>query len=263
MKCFTNVMKYAFIIFLISCSDKPNNAQAQVIPNAQLTPPFDGTIFLDADIITSSDPTTFTDLSYIGQDERTMFDRRVNGWITVNPFLFNANFEDGLSIEVQINPEFQNIADAEIQALKYAEVIGRLPTALRIDVETAWIHMGNEPFGGGNNNLLIHTGQSTLYENDGILEETLIHEAAHTSLDAFHSASIGWTNAQNSDPTFISTYARDNSTREDIAESFLLYVAIQYKSDRISASLKSKILEAIPNRLEYFDTQNFKMYPIE
>ena len=259
MKFFTNALIYTLILFLISCSDTPNNVQ----PSPPLSPPFNGTIFLDPDIITSSDPTTFTNLSYTGQAERTMYDRRVNNWITTTPFLFNANFEDGLSIEIQINPEFQNIADAEIQALKYAEVIGRLPTALRIDVETAWIHMGVEPFGGGNNNLLIHTGQSTLYENDGILEEALVHEASHTSLDAYHATSTGWINAQETDPTFISTYARDNPTREDIAESFLVYMAIQYRSDRISTPLKNKILETIPNRLLYFDKQNFNMYPIE
>lgn len=147
--------------------------------------------------------------------------------------------------------------------MKFAEVIGRLPTALRIDVETVWIHKGTEPFGGGNNNLLIHTGQSTLYENDGILEETLVHEASHTSLDAKHSTSSGWVSAQESDGNFISIYARDYPTREDVAETFLLYMAIRYRSDRIDQLLENKILETIPNRIMYFDDQNFNMYPIE
>jgi hypothetical protein len=262
MKHIKNLMVYGLILFLISCSNSDNDNTATT--NVPLTPPpFSGTIFLDPDIITSSDLSTFTSLAYAGQAERTMFDRRVNNWITVTPFIFNADYEDGLSIEIQINPEFQNVAEAEIQALKYAEVIGRLPTALRSDVETSWIHMGTQPFGGGNNNLLIHIGQSTLYENDGILEETLVHEASHTSLDAYHSASTGWINAQDLDPNFISTYARDNPTREDVAETFLLYMALRYRSDRISSSLKDKILETIPNRIEYFDNQNFNMYPVE
>lgn len=232
------------------------------IPKVQFPPPFNGTIFLDPDILTSSDPTTFTGLTYAGQAKRKMYDRRVNDWITTNPFLFKANYSDGLSIEFQVNPEFKTVAEAEIQALKYAEVIGKLPTALREDVNTSWIHLGTQPFGGGNNNLLIHIGQSTLYEKEGILEETLIHEAAHTSLDAAHAASKGWINAQNTDPSFISTYALDNPRREDIAETFLLYVALRYRSDRISASLKDKIIETVPNRIKYFDSQKFNMNPI-
>lgn len=251
---------YGLSLYLFSCNGSDTDPS---IPKVELTPPFSGTIFLSPDILTSSDPSTFTSLSYVGQSQRTMFDRRVNNWITVTPFLFNASYEDGLSIEFQINPEFKNVGEAQIQALKYAEVIGRLPTALRKDVKTSWIHMGTQPFGGGNNNLLIHIGQSTLYEKDGILEETLVHEAAHTSLDKDHSASNGWINAQNLDPGFISTYARDNPKREDIAETFLLYMALRYRSERISPSLKDKILATIPNRIKYFDAQNLKMLPIK
>jgi hypothetical protein len=176
---------------------------------APVPPPFGGTIFIDADIITAADPTTFRELSYSGQEARTMYDRRVDGWITVDPYLFDASFDDGLRIEVQVNPEFQTVADDQVEAERYAEAAGRLPTVLRLDVETMWIHQGVQPFGGGNNNLLIHVGQADLYVADGILEETLVHEAAHTSLDAADSASEGWLAAQAADPTFISNYARD------------------------------------------------------
>jgi hypothetical protein len=225
-------------------------------------PPFGGTIFIDPDIITSSDPTTFESLSFAGQGSRTMFDRRVNDWITVEAFLFNASFDDGLTAEIQVNPEFGTPVLAEVEANKYAEVIGRLPTALRVSVETVWIHMGTQPFGGGNNNLLIHIGQADLYSADGILEETLVHEAAHTSLDPTHASSAGWLAAQAADGNFISTYARDHPLREDVAESFVPYLAIRYRSDRISASLRSTILQTMPNRIAYFDNQSFDMYPI-
>ena len=65
------------------------------------------------------------------------------------------------------------------------------------------------------------------------------------------------------DPTFISTYARDFPSREDIAESFLPYLAIRYRADRISQSLANTILLTIPNRIAYFDDQSFAIYPIE
>ena len=253
-------MAYGLIVVLLSCGI--SDAQ-ESISKVQLDPPFDGTIFLNPDIITSSDPSTFTSLTYAGQAERTMFDRRVDDWITVIPFIFNANYDDGLSIEIQLNPEFKNVEEAEYHALKYAEVFGQLPTALRKDVHTSWIHMGTHPFGGGNNNLLIYIGQTIEYENDGILEETLVHEASHSSLDEYHSASSGWIKAQNLDPSFISTYARDNPEREDVAETFLLYMALRYRPERIDSTLKAMILETIPNRIKYFDSLNLTMYPIK
>lgn len=225
-------------------------------------PPFAGTIFIDPDIITSADPTTFQSLSYAGRGNRTMYDRRVAGWITANAYLFDVTFDDGLGTEVQVNPEFGSPEAAEAEARKYAEVIGRLPTALRRDAETVWIHKGVEPFGGGNRNLLIHTGQAALYEAEGILEETFVHEAAHTSLDAGHALAPGWVAAQSADGTFISTYARDYPTREDVAETYLTFLAVRYRADRISASLAGTIAGAIPFRIAYFDGVPLDMYPI-
>jgi len=249
-----------FILTITACDNNKNTSD--VGSNKQVDPPFSGTIFVDPDIITASDPTTFQSLSPAGQASRTMFDRRVNDWITVDAFLFNATYNDGLTAEIQVNPEFGNSEVALAEAEKYAEVIGRLPTVLRKDVETVWIHKGTEPFGGGNNNLLIHIGQAEIYMNDGILEETFVHEASHTSLDATHASAPGWLSAQTTDKVFISTYAGDNPMREDIAESFLVYLAIRYRSDRISQVLEKTILETIPNRIDYFDDQSFDMYPI-
>ncbi len=223
--------------------------------------PFEGTIFIDSDIIVPSDQLTFQNLSYAGIGSRTMFDRRVNDWINVDAHLIEASFDDGLSAEIQVNPEFDSTA-AMNEAEKYIRAISQLPTVFRSKMETVWIHKGVQAFGGGNNNILIHTGQGELYINDGILEETLVHEAAHTSLDPDHANSEGWLAARAADPDFISTYAADNRDREDIAESFLPYIAIRYRSDRISQDLADVIVETMPNRIAYFDEQNFDMYPI-
>lgn len=225
-------------------------------------PPFSGTIFLDPDIILPSDPITYLDLEDAGQEDRLMFDRRPAAFVTYHAFLFNARYLGDKSIEIQVNPEFETVEAARVEALRFAPVIGRLPNVLLKDVETVWIHKGNNPFGGGNNNLLIHTEQADDYISDGILEETLVHEASHTSLDAEHAASDGWIAAQNADPDFITTYARDNSTREDIAETFLVWLAVRHRHDRISDSLKQTIEVTNPNRLDYFDEQDLDLFPI-
>jgi hypothetical protein len=245
-------MKQTLLLFFMIISTL-SNAQA----------PYSGTIFIDPDIITSSDPSSIQSTTYSGQSMVTMFDRRVNNWVTVNAYLFDVIWDDGLTSIAQINPEFGSVANATIEAEKYAFLIGQLPKILREDVNEIWVHQGVEPFGGGNNSILIHTGQTINYENSGILEETLVHEASHTSLDAAHSASTGWLNAQNADNEFISTYAQDNPTREDIAESFLPWLMVRYRQNDISTIDFNNITQTIPNRLSYFDLQNFELYPFQ
>ena len=247
---------------MIGCSEDGGGQQV-IVPDPSIPPPpFGGTIFIDPDIITDSDPTAFVEMEFTGQDSRRMFDRRVNDWITVDAFLFDARFDDGFTVEVQVNPEFETTEAAEPVARFYADAVGRLPTALRADLETLWIHEGDELFGGGNNNLLIHVGQGDRYIADGILEETFVHEAVHTSLDAAHAASPGWRAAQSADPTFISDYARDFPAREDLAESFLPYLAIRHRADRISETLYQTIVSTIPNRIAYLDGLALDMYPV-
>ena len=247
---------------LAACGGGPTGPGPTPTP-VPATPPFSGTIFIDPDIITPSDPTTFQTLTPTGQGLRTMFDRRPGAFIQVQAYLFNATFSDGLTAEVQVNPEFGSVDAARVQAEKYAPVIGRLPRALRVSVATVWIHQGVQPFGGGNNNLLIHVGQGDLYIADGILEETFVHEASHTSLDAAHANSAGWLSAQTRDGNFISTYARDNPTREDVAETFLTWLAVRYRSARITPALAQTIVQTVPNRLAYFDSLGLNMLPIQ
>jgi hypothetical protein len=104
-------------------------------PDTKL-PPFSGTIFIDPDIVTSSDPTTFQVLTDKGQATRTMYDRRPNAFVQYNAYLFDATFSDGFTVEVQVNPEFGSPAFARSAAMKYVGAIGRLPKSLRKDVQT-------------------------------------------------------------------------------------------------------------------------------
>ena len=231
-------------------------------------PPFDGTIFISGDIITSSDPTLFDSLEYKGTGARQMYDRRNGGaWINIEPYLFETNFKDGLQTEIQINPEF-TLDDAKLEANKYAVLIGQLPAALRKDVQTMWIHKGEEAYGGGNNNLLVHTGMSKVYENywtGNIIEETLIHEATHTSIDTYHypgreTDGAAWINAVSKDDgCYISTYAKDYPYREDLAELMPLYVAVRYFPERISSEIRDKILSCNFNRITYLDSLKLDM----
>jgi hypothetical protein len=238
-------------------------ALVTVAPQSALSSPITfGTVFLDPDVVTASDPSTFTGLTYAGTGTVLMFDRRIAAFAVFEAYLFDATFSDGLTAQIQVNPEFGTVAAAQVEAEKYGLAIGQIPTALRADVETVWIHKGNELFGGGNHNLLIHTDQGETYAAGGFLEEVFLHEGAHTSLDATHAASLGWLAAQIADADFISTYAQDFPNSEDIAESFLPWLALRYRPNRIDLSLAAAIAATIPNRLAYFDAQDFDLFPI-
>lgn len=245
------------LFLLLSCKDDDKYDSITV----KIGPPFTGSAYFDADIITKFDPSSYESITPLGQGMREMYDRRGAKWVTVNAYLFKADYDDGLSIEVQVNPEFGSTELAEIHAEKYAIAIGRIPKTLRLGVQTVWIHRGYELFGGGNNNILIHTDQAERDEANGYLEEILVHEGAHSSLDDVHATSDGWIKAQGLDPTFISTYARDNPTREDLAETILPYLAITYRSNRISSDVKEQILRAIPNRIQYLDNLAWNLHP--
>lgn len=237
-----------------------SSAAAQGTPAPE--PPFNGTIFVDRDIIRSSDASTFSRLRYVGFRPRTVFDRRRERFVKRRAYVFRASFADGLRAEVVVNSEFRSRRAATSQARTYARETGRLPRVLRTGVRAIWIHRGKQPFGGGNRSLLIHTGQAGAYRRDGILEETLVHEAVHTSLDGRHARALGWRAAQAADGRFISTYARDETDDEDLAETFLLWLALRHRRDRIDASLAELVERTVPNRLAYLDRQGFPMRPL-
>jgi hypothetical protein len=229
---------------------------------ASAAPPFWGTIFIDPDIITQDDPSTFQSLAYSGKAIRKVFDRRVNRFIKVKAHLFKACYRGSRDVEVRVNSEFGSKAKAKVLAIKYAAVVGRLPACLRKNLKTMTIHDGLKPFGGGSGDLLIHTLQGDQYEEDGILEETIVHETSHVSLDRPIAKAPGWVAAQKQDVEFISTYAGDNPTREDVAESFLPYLAVRQRRDRISNELATTIEATIPARMRYFDSLRLKMKPL-
>lgn len=235
-------------------SDSTSGAQAT-------DPPWHGTVYIDPDIITEADPTTFQGFADAGQHQRTVFDRRTGQWGTVNVYVFEARYDGGLLIEALVNPEFGSVSAAREVAVRYARMVGQLPTDLRVGVRTLTIHKGDHLLGGGNHDILIHQDHAERSMQRGFLEEELMHEATHSSLDADHATAAEWLAAQQADGNFISTYARDHPAREDIAESFSAYFVVRYRSNRVPESTVQKIERTMPNRIAYFDSLALDMYP--
>lgn len=110
--------------------------------------------------------------------------------------------------------------------------------------------------------LLIHTIRGEEYIADNILAETLIHEAVRSVFDKVHAGKAQWLQAQQQDIAFISTYAEQHHSREDLAESFLPYLAVRYKPDRLSETLHDTINTTIEHRINYFDSLDVEIYPM-
>jgi hypothetical protein len=223
--------------------------------------PYAGTVFVSPEILRDADPTAFVSISEAGRGKRTMFDRRTNRFDEVDAFVFRAAYRDLPSVSVLVNAEFKDRKLAKDIAEKFARKVGQLPKASRTGVKSLWIHDGEMLFGGGNENILIHTKQADKYEKDSLLEEALLHEAAHSSFDPFVYRDPAWAKARERDAGFISKYALENPLREDVAESFPLFYAVRIRPERLSEEDRQKILGTIPSRLRYFDSKRYELGP--
>lgn len=225
-------------------------------------PPYSGSVFITPRMIEPSDPTSLRGVTYVGRADRSVFDRRVGSHETVNVFLFEAEFGDRM-VDIEVNPEFGSRDAARVEVDRYAAPLGRLPAVLLAKLRDFEIHGGDEAAGGNSHlrHILIHTGRGEEYIRDGFLEEALMHEGVHASLEDAHLETVGWLEAQQEDGVFISDYARDFPEREDLAESFGPWFALRYLPDRLTAEERWAIATTMPNRLAYFDEQGFDMSP--
>ena len=172
-------------------------------------------------------------------------------------WLFDARCDGGANnFEIRVHEDFTE-ADAASAAEKYGKDVGRLPKVLRAGIGKATgirilgIHKGSQSWfvSRWSGNIRIYTERrSSTYH-----EEVMVHEAAHVSLDPKVLSDPKWLAAQKADGAYISNYAKNYPQREDVAESFLAYLAARYLPSRISKSWETTILQTIPNRIAFFD----------
>ena len=176
--------------------------------------------------------------------------------ISVDVWLFDARCDGGANnFEIQVHPDFTK-ADAESAAEKYGTAAGRLPKVLRSGIGAATgirmlsIYKGRHNWHASSalGGISIYTGGKT--DN---YEEVLVHEAVHASLDRKIESDRKWKAAQKADGAFVSPYAEMYPKREDVAESFLAWLAARFRPSKISPAWETAILETIPNRIAYFD----------
>ncbi len=224
-------------------------------------PYFDTTGALNS--LDNTGPTTFTLAQYEGQGERSgPYGFSFEEGVTVEAYLFRADYSDGPSMEFQIHPEFGSVEASSTVVEFFAPIIGRLPYALRRGLKRVWVvnDEGNKYLGGGGMIALHYLGGLILMER-GQLEEILAHEASHASLDDLYKHSDRWLEAEGADNQYISVNARDNDAEEP-TQNFLAWMALRYRPDNITAQDREIIAETIPHRLAFYDSLNLNMEPL-
>lgn len=254
----------AICLSLAGCASESDVNQFDVSPfsTAGSKEPFSSTVYPEPTILSQNSISNYTSASYAGLTQRSMFDSRTGEFADTDAHLYTLTYADGDVMDALVNAEFTNEANAALEAQRFGARIGQLPAALRTGVDELWIHKGDELWGSAGNALYVHTGLTEQYQNAGILEETLLHEAVHVALDEDHEKTEQWKAAQISDDNYISTYAKDNAATEDFSESFLMWMAARYRTDALSPDNLQRIEQAIPARLSYLDQQGFDMRPI-
>ena len=227
-------------------------------------PPFGSTNHLAN--IASNDPTTYIGSVYEGVGERIgPYGFSFEETVTVEAYLFRANYTDGPSVEFQIHPEFGSMKASSTAVEFYGPIIGQLPYAVRNGLKNIWVINGDgDRMLGGHGGIYTHYGldQRNVQPQYGeILEEKLAHEASHASLDDLYKNSKRWLEAVAADGQSISVYGRDNPI-EDPTQSFLAWLGLRYRPDRLTAWERQMIAETIPNRIAFYDSLHLNVEPM-
>jgi len=249
------------------------------------------------DTINSKDPSTLQKVIYIGEEKRNILEARTDREDKSRRFLFKATlyvfdayYENGKIFEILIyfeNEKNKSKGKAESLAKKYAFMIGQMPNVLLQRLDAAHIYAdvpGISNASAHTRVINIHPKGEKDYDFGTAIEELFIHELVHASLDkpinrgvykavnkkrhkntTIKSKKLNWGDwrqaVKKDKKKYITEYAK-TSIHEDLAESFTAWVALRYKGDRISDFQKQAIENRIPNRIKFFDEQQFDMHPL-
>ena len=214
-------------------------------------PPFSSTSDTVFDIIRTEDPSSFNCLSYEGRATRQMWDKRLDGEDYYDTYLFHAHFHDAPPIDIIVNPEFGSVDAARDEVLRHTRALGQLAPVFRKGIRQIGIHKGMPTYSAGAGKIFLYSDRSTIRISENHLEESLLHEAVHASLDDEYRLSPEWVAAQKRDGAFLTRYAASRPEREDLAETALFAFGLLRHPGRIPPVDSRVIRERVPARLAF------------
>ena len=240
------------------------------------------------------DPTLFKKLEYIKTTENNSLTGRMgcpfnNHKCSViiknyDAHIFLATYSSGKKIEFIVEDRYKK-NKAEKLALKYATMIGQLPSFLidgycfkKINADLSIDGFSDPNCTKGINKIRIHKGVKFMFaepkknlfviypENlskasQNIRWITLVHELAHVSLVSLLPKNT-WGDLQFKDEyTHVTKYA-STYVSEDLAETAVAWVALRCMN-KTSKKHRKKILDGIPNRIKLFDNLKLNTAPMK
>lgn len=219
------------------------------------------------DIIKSTDVTVFKSANYKFVAKSLMWDRMINGgsggWTQPDSWVYEIEYADNVTAEMRIRKADYTKEQADLAVERYTPYFGKLPFVLRDGIKLINIMKAEANFGGNNWNNSLDIYEGSLSEriiNEGNIEEMLLHEGTHAALDYLYNED--WKVERNKDGKFVSKYAYDNPDREDIAETFAIWLALKNKENRLNSVDVALITTNLSNRINYLNSLDFNIHPI-
>lgn len=254
------IVNLLMLLLIISCSDNENNTNISQTDDTVIqviNPLFQNSIVsTNIDFIKDSDPNAFSSIQYIGQEVKEMPDSRTDILLDISTYVFEVSFISGDTIEIWAHSTFGDEFAAQEYADKLTSRLGKLPEFIRNIISHVVLHKGNEgAFAESEGHFFVlYSDNMDVRISNNDLEETVFHESIHAALDFEYLQSSQWWQAQQNDDAFITQYAKDNPSKEDMAESALFaYTMIKY-SDRLSSEIQNWVNTNIPNRYAFFES---------
>lgn len=217
-------------------------------------PPYINSIVsTDFDFILDTDPSTFESLEFVEMAIKEM-PGLSSGALTANAYIYQAAFSDDTRVQIWAHDSFASRDAARIYAETVASAIGQQPKLVRSALNHVVLHTGDS--GAFAEEL---TGFFVIYEKNidtrvanHDLQETVFHEGIHVALEHEHASSAEWLLAQASDPGFITEYAEERPTKEDVPESAIFAWALLNHPGRLPQEVEAIVRAQMPSRIEYF-----------
>ncbi len=255
-KMIRNKVEIVFVtilFFAFGCeSNKMNVNEIDSVNN--IVPLFKNSIVsTELDFIKPTDTDAFMEVVYIGQKEKEMPGAENNELIDKNTFVFEAVFSNRKKLQIWCHSAFGNKEAAKGYVNKLTDKLGKLPEFMRDTLAHVVIHKGNSTAFSedlGRFFVLYSDNMDERISNND-LEETVFHESIHVALDLKYSKSDSWKNAQKEDGTYITEYAKNNSNKEDLAESAIFVYTMIKHPRRLPTDVEEWVKKNIPNRYEF------------
>ena len=167
-------------------------------------------------------------------------------------YVYEAQYTDRQTINVMVDQGFSR-SRADQLATLYARRVGQLPARSALDEFAVLVCCGDNTGYAERRQNRIAIFHRDLIVTFGVLGPFMLHEYAHLAYDAAAYSSAKWRAAVAADDRFITKYARDFPYREDVAESYVAWIAARCSADRLMPVEVEFIKSAIPARLAYFD----------